>query len=287
MKKILVTGSEGALGGAFIRCLSSREVLVEGTDIRSKDNTADITSIDDITSLINKIRPNIVIHTAAYTDVDGCELDPDKAYRVNGEGTKNVAGACRGLKTFLIYISTDFIFDGTKATPYTEEDEPNPINAYGKSKLMGENFVKEMLDNYLIVRTSWLFGKGGENFVDTIIAKAETEKSIKVVDDQKGSPAYTVDLAEAIMELQLRAYGSKLRTLNITNSGSCSRYNFAKEILRIKRVEGVILEPVRSEEIDCPARRPKMSILDNSRFEKIYGRELSSWKDALQRHINS
>lgn len=280
------------LGQAFMRSLSSRKIMAEGADIQSEANAVDITSIGNTVDLLNRISPDIVIHAAAYTDVDGCELNPDKAYLVNGEGTKNVAEACKGVNAFLIYISTDFVFDGTKKTPYTEEDKPNPINIYGKSKLMGEDFVKEILDNYLIIRTSWLFGKGGKNFVDTIIAKAKTEKKLKVVDDQMGSPTYIVDLADTIVDLQLTTYGSppgggpylQLKTLNITNSGSCSWYEFAKETLKVKGMGEVILEPATSEEIIRPARRPKMSALDNSGFVKVYGRELPSWQDALHRH---
>lgn len=274
------------LGKALMRNLSSREVGLEGSDIRSKDNTADITDFNEMVGLLKRIKPDIVIHAAAYTDVDGCELNPDKAYQVNGEGTRNVAEACRNQKAFLVYLSTDFIFDGTKAGPYIEEDKPNPINIYGQSKLMGENFIKELLDDYLIIRTSWLFGKGGKNFVDTIMEKARIKKVFKVVNDQFGSPTYAVDLAEAITELLLTS-NLQLATLNITNSGSCSRYELAREILRIKGMEEVILEPATSEEISYPARRPKMSVLDNLRFEKIYGRKLASWQDALKRYLTT
>lgn len=284
--KVLVTGSQGMLGQALIRSLSTREVAVEGADIRSKDNAVDISNDKDIMNLITRIKPDIVIHAAAYTDVDGCEDNPEKAHLINGEGAKFVATACNNTNSLLIYISTDFIFDGTKTTPYTEEDKPNPINVYGKSKLAGENFVKDILSTYLIIRTSWLFGEGGRNFVDSIISLAEAGKNLKVVDDQKGSPTYTVDLAEAITELLLTPYTLYLTPLNITNTGSCTWYEFAKEILKAKGIKEVSLNSLTSSELNRPAKRPKMSILDNSKFEKLYGKSLPAWQDALQRYLN-
>jgi len=151
MKKILVIGFKGMLGTALMQAVKAKGLHAIGADVRSKENNIDITNLDSVTSVIKDIRPDVVIHTAAYTDVDGCELNHDKAYLINAEGAKNVATACKDAGAFLVYISTDFIFDGKKRAPYTEDDKPNPINVYGKSKLQGEECVKELLEQYLII----------------------------------------------------------------------------------------------------------------------------------------
>jgi len=284
-RKVLVTGSEGMLGKALMHSLAGHGISAEGVDIKSRANAVDIIDSNAIEQMITKIEPETVIHAAGYTDVDGCELDPDKAYLVNAEGTRNVAQCCEKIGVFLIYISTDFVFDGDKIRPYTEEDMPGPVNIYGKSKLKGEDSIKDVMDNYLIIRTSWLFGSGGKNFVDTIITKSEEGKRLDVVGDQIGSPTYTVDLAEAIVSLQSLVFSLQFKMLNITNSGSCSWYDFAKEILRVKGMEKAPLERISSEELSRPAKRPRMSVLDNSRFKELKGSLLPDWQDALKRYI--
>ena len=286
MKKVLVTGSQGMLGRALMESLSHREVTSYGVDLRDPDHRLDITKKDEVSDLINRLRPDVVIHTAAYTDVDGCERDPDRAYRVNSEGTKNLAAACKSSGVFLVYISTDFVFDGKKTAPYTEEDLPKPVNIYGESKLRGENFVKEILSHYLIIRTSWLFGEGGKNFVDTILANAAIDKKLKVVSDQCGSPTYTVDLAEAITDLALITDTLKICVLNVTNLGSCTWHEFAEEILLAKGIDDVIVFPIISDELDRPAKRPHMSILDDSAFEQTLLEKLPRWQDALRRYLD-
>ncbi len=178
-----------------------------GMDVRSFENAgenffrADISDIKTVELPFFKIKPWLVIHAAAYTDVDGCEKDKEKADLINAQGTKNIAELCRQIKARLIYISTDYVFDGKKDKPYLEADKPNPISEYGRSKLKGEEFVRSILEEFLIVRTSWLFGKNGKNFVDTIAAKAAQEKVLRVVNDQRGSPTYTVDLSDALARL--------------------------------------------------------------------------------------
>ncbi|MFH1868527.1 MAG: dTDP-4-dehydrorhamnose reductase [Candidatus Omnitrophota bacterium] len=291
--KILVTGSEGMLGSAIIRSLESREIHTESADMRDRDNPVDIRKELSLSDFMKKVNPDAVIHTAAFTDVDGCEKDPAKAHAINVEGTKNISLACLEIKCPMLYISTDYIFDGKSESPYKEEDEAIPLNVYGNSKLEGENTVRSMLNSYLIVRTSWLFGEGGRNFVDSIISLAESGKKLKVVDDQKGSPTYTADLGEAIAELLLKAFARNRKTfsishntLNITNSGSCTWYEFAKEILKLKGIKQASISPCISSAIDRPAKRPKMSVLDNSRFIKLYGKPLPSWQDALSRYLN-
>jgi len=287
MKRILIIGSEGMLGSALLSSFKGPDIEVIGTDIRAEKNPLDITKPDSTIDFIKQVRPDVVIHVAAYTDVDGCELNLNDAYLINSEGTKNIANACKQIGAFLIYISTDFVFDGNKAMPYIEDDVPSPISIYGRSKLQGEQRVRQLLERYLIIRTSWLFGESGKNFVDTIIKKAESGEPLRVVDDQRGSPTYAKDLADAIVAILLTAHDVKLTTLHITNSGSCTWYDFAKEIIRGKGMKGVNVEPVSSDQIKRPAKRPKMSILDNTRFIKASGGSLPSWQDALARYLSS
>jgi len=287
MKRILIIGSEGMLGKALLSSFKGPDIEVIGTDIRAEKNPLDITKPDDTTDFIKQIRPDVVIHAAAYTDVDGCELNLNDAYLVNTEGTKNVANACKHAGAFLVYISTDFIFDGTKTMPYIEDDAPSPISIYGRSKLQGEERIRQLLEQYLIIRTSWLFGENGKNFVDTIINKAESGEPLRVVDDQRGSPTYANDLVDGIAGLLLKDFDLNIKILHITNSGSCTWYDFTKEIIRAKGIKGVNLKPVASDAIKRPAKRPKMSILDNTRFIKASGGSLPSWQDALARYLSS
>ena len=283
--KILVIGSEGALGRALIGALKADSVDVVGADILSLDNKVDITKKDEVNTLIESVEPEIVILTAAYTDVDGCEKNIEQAFSVNQKGTENVAISCKKIGAKLVYISTDFIFDGSKKAPYTECDVPNPLNVYASSKLKGEDAIKSTLDRYLIVRTSWIFGKFGKNFVDTIIDKANKEDTLKVVSDQVGSPTYSIDLALAIAELISVEDIFNAKTLNITNRGSCSWYDFAKEIFLLKGIDTVKLLSATTDEISRSAIRPKNSVLDNGNFNKITQKLLPSWQDALKRYL--
>ncbi len=235
---------------------------------------------------IEEANPDIIIHCAACTDVDGCELDPQKAHRLNVIVTSIVAEGCKLTSAHMIYLSTDFVFDGEKKSPYKEKDKPNPINVYGKTKLESEKAVEDELENRLIIRSSWLFGKGGKNFVDAILKKAETEKELKVVEDQVGCPTYAVDLAEAIagiISVQPSADSGQL--LHITNSGSCSWHEFAKEIINQAGVSGAGVVPISSQELNRSAKRPKMSALDTAEFHKLYNRDLPNWQDALGRYL--
>ena len=283
--RILVTGSEGMLGRALLTSLESSNVEVVGTDIKSRKNPLDITKPDVLSGFIKNIAPDVVIHSAAYTDVDACELNLNNTYLINAEGTKSIAKICKDTGAFLIYISTDFIFDGKKASPYKEDDAPSPINIYGRSKLQGEKYVQKLLEKYLIIRTSWLFGGNGRNFVDTIINKAVSGQSLNVVDDQRGSPTYSVDLATAITGLLLTAYDVEIKVIHITNSGSCTWYKFAKEIIRVKGIKGVSIGPIMSDTSKRVANRPKMSVLDNTIYAKISGSSMPSWQDALVRYL--
>jgi dTDP-4-dehydrorhamnose reductase len=280
--KILITGSKGMLGSALVNVLLSK-FEVKGIDIED----CDIINKENTRRIIKNYKPHIVIHTAAYTDVDGCELGPDKAFAINTRGTENVVCAVKEVDAAFLYMSTDYIFDGRKDKPYTETDIPNAINTYGKSKLEGERITQSLLKTYIILRTSWLFGPNGKNFVTTILKKAEENKELKVVNDQFGSPTYTLDLADAIKTLLSARYSllaTNYGTYHITNSGHCSWYEFAKEIVSLKQLNTQIL-PINSTECKRPARRPKMSILDNSKFINSFKLTLRPWQDALKHFL--
>lgn len=252
---------------------------------------ADITDRAGIAAVIAKARPDIVIHCAAWTDVDGCELDPEKAMRVNGRGAANVAAACCRSGAALVYISTDFVFDGRKRRPYLETDRPRPLSVYGKSKLAGEIAVRKALQEHVILRTSWLYGANGKNFVDTIIAKGRTEKLLKVVDDQCGSPTYTKDLALAIRRLIGAFRAGKISRgrygiYHVSNTGKVSWCRYAKTILKFAGVATPVL-PISSEALARPAQRPAMSVLDTKKFAALTKKPMRNWREALKDYIRN
>jgi len=247
----------------------------------------DITDFDKTYRLITKINPEIVIHTAAWTDVDGAEKNISEAYRLNILGTRNIALSCQRFDAAMVYISSDYIFDGEKKEPYIEFDKANPISVYGKSKYYGEVVVQQLLNKYYIIRSSWLFGKYGKNFVKTILNLSETKKQIEVVNDQVGCPTYTNDLSSAIQKLVINKdsmstglYG----IYHITNSESCSWYDFAKQIIKVSKKKCEIL-PVNSEKIKRPAIRPKNSVLNNFIWELNGFEPLRNWKESLSEYL--
>jgi len=274
--KLLVTGSRGMLGRALAKELAYDYQLI-GIDIEN----ADITDENQIKDEIFSIRPDIVIHSAAYTEVDNCEKNKELAFRINAKGTENVSNACKLVNAKLIYISTDFVFDGEKQTPYSETDIPNPLSTYGSSKLEGEKAVQSIIQNHLIIRTAWLFGPNGKNFVDTILRLAQSEPELKIVNDQKGSPTYTLDLAKAINLLtQKKATG----IFHITNSGECTWYEFAKKILELREISKKIT-PITSDQLKRPAKRPAYSVLSKMRFENATTTKIRNWQDALAEYL--
>ncbi|MFH1836946.1 MAG: dTDP-4-dehydrorhamnose reductase [Candidatus Omnitrophota bacterium] len=249
----------------------------------SKFYKVDLANKSAVKDIFDKEKPELVIHTAAWTDVDGCETNPEKAERLNVSITRDLAEIAERSAVKLIYISTDFVFDGEKKTPYTEDDGTAPIGVYGKTKLRGEETVQDMLSRYVILRTSWLYGEGGKNFVDTILNSAVDKKELKVVDDQVGSPTYTKDLAYAIEKL-IEVFDKINRNiLHVSNSGQCSWFEFAKEILKDNNKTEI--KPVTSKELNRPAPRPKFSVLDNTKFEKITEHKMRPWKEALGEYL--
>jgi dTDP-4-dehydrorhamnose reductase len=275
----MVTGAEGMLGREMLARLACEHDVV-GVDI----GDFDITDFAAAEAAISAAAPDLVCHCAAYTDVDGCERDPVRAFRINGLGAWNVSAACSAAGATLIYISTDFVFDGEKSEPYTEYDAPRPLGAYGASKLAGERHVRELVPRHFVVRTAWLYAAHGRNFVLSILRKAKElaasadEPILRVVADQVGSPTLAGDLADAIARhiVDSRLYG----TYHITNSGSCSWAELAAEALRLAG-SGARVEPISSRDWPSPTRRPAYSVLRRLSLE-LQGRDdLRPWQAAL------
>jgi dTDP-4-dehydrorhamnose reductase len=238
----------------------------------------DITDRKRVQQEVEALQPQVLVNAAAYTDVDGCESRKEMAFAVNAEGARNVALACAAIGGRLIHLSTDYVFDGSSQIPYREEDIPNPLNVYGSSKLQGERYIQEILENHLIIRTEWLYGRHGKNFVDTILKLAGQQKELRVVDDQRGSPTFTRDLGFALDRL----VGMEARgILHVTNSGSCTWFEFTRQILHVKGYDHIQVIPISSEELARPARRPASSVMDCRQYEKLTGRKMRPWKEAL------
>jgi len=293
--KILVTGSNGMLGKDLCALLS-RDHKVIGVDIAGDPGEgriptsfyeADITFASDVEGVFKVEKPDIVVHAAAWTDVDGCEKDPARAHKVNVEGTKNVARAAEKASSGILALSTDYVFDGRKGGPYTEKDTPNPLSVYGRTKLDAEDIIRKTSSRYLVVRTSALFGRSGRNFVDTIIDKASGGGGLKVVKDQVTSPTYTLDLASAIKLVIEKGSYVKEGVLNICNSGICSWYEFALEILRVSGIKDAEVAPITSRELARPAERPAYSVLDNGKFYALSKTELRPWEKALKEYVGT
>ena len=278
------------LGKALVGAIHELPLQVIPTDLPDLDITQSKAS-----EKIIGLNPTLVIHLAAYTDVDGAELNPDRAWKVNSMGTKNVALACQKLEIPILYISTDYIFDGEKSTPYVEWDSPNPISIYGATKLEGELWIKGLLDKYWILRTSGLYGRGGKSFVSAILENARKNHEIKVVSDQICSPTYANDLVSAILQLTIHdsrftIHDSQLDfgVYHITNSEWTSWYEFAQAIIvGVQNFEPLRCNvlPMTSSELDRPAKRPRNSRLCNFMWERTSGKPLRNWKEALNEYL--
>jgi dTDP-4-dehydrorhamnose reductase len=269
MKKVLITGAGGQLGST----LAVQSVLYDVFSFNKKQ--LNVVNKQEVFQVFKAIKPHFVIHTAAYTNVDESEVNKRIAFEVNCDGTENIALACKKWDSVMIYMSTDYVFDGKKKEPYTEEDVPNPVNWYGLTKLIGEETVKVLLDKYFILRTSWLYGPSGKNFVKTILEMAETSLEIKVVNDQMGCPTYVKDLCKVIFQLiEVNGYG----IYHASNVGVCSWYDFANSILKMSGNKETFLLPISSEELNRLAIRPHNSALQNTK--SVY--TMPEWKEALE-----
>jgi len=271
--RVLVTGAKGQLGVELLDVLGHSHDVV-WLDLPDWDVT-----MPEATRAIIDIHPEWVVHAAALTDVDSCERDPTRAQRVNAEGTRRVAEGCRAVGAGIVYLSTDYVFDGRKGSPYLETDPPAPLSAYGRSKLAGEEIVRAVVPRWTIVRTAWLFGRSGKNFVKTIIEKAAAGGALRVVDDQIGSPTYATDLADAIRELLRHGHTG---FFHITNSGVCSWYEFARAILKHSGFPESLVSPMTTAELARPAPRPAFSVLGNTAWTTVGFPPLRPWPAALE-----
>ncbi len=265
------------LGTELVR-LFQREFDVTEADLGEFDIRDSVVT----DAFVAGVTPDIVINCAAYTDVDGAESDPEEAFAVNATGAENIAAAAERVGARVVHVSTDYVFDGTGDRPYEETDEPGPVCVYGRSKLAGELGVARASQDALIVRTAWLYGHAGPNFIETMLTLASSGRHLKVVEDQVGAPTNVRDLARAILELiAVGATG----VVNATNRGSCSWFEFAREILDQAGYRDMPVEPVTSEQFPRPAPRPGYSVLSLARLVSLTGKEPRSWQDALTEYL--
>ena len=266
------------LGTDLMALLSAQHQTV-GVDLEEMD----ITRRQDVLKSLSSLSPDVVINAAAYTDVDGSETNEALAFRVNADGPENIALACREQGAHFIHVSTDYVFDGRKQEAYEVDDRPNPVGVYGRSKWEGEQRIEAAAPSFCIVRTAWLYGKAGRNFVKAILHQAAEKNLLKVVSDQKGSPTYTMDLAGALAEIAARRLGG---VYHVTNKGACTWLEFAVKILALSGKQAVSVEPISTEELGRPAPRPANSVLNCSAYEADAGQSLRSWEEALKDYLS-
>jgi dTDP-4-dehydrorhamnose reductase len=281
--KILITGAKGQLGKKIISVFKGKhELILTGTD------NMDVTDISIVKKIIKDNKPDYIIHAAAYTQVDKAEEDVENCRKINSLGTKNVATAAKECAAKIIYISTDFVFDGRKNAPYLETDETNPLSVYGATKLEGEKFIQEICDKYFIIRVSWLFGELpegglGTNFVEAMLKLAGEKELLNVVNDQVGSPTYTGDLVDVISKIieMNPQYG----IYHFSGTGECSWYDFAREIFAQTGTK-INLLPIASEQYPQKVKRPPYSYLDKAKIEKALKIKARPWQEMLAGYLS-
>ncbi len=272
---IVVAGARGMLGRELLGLLGEKARGLARAEM-------DITSLDSVRKVIVSLRPAIVVNTIAYTNVDGCESNRELAFRVNGDGVKNLAAVTADIGAKLVHISSDYVFDGSKESPYLEDDPVNPLSVYGESKLAGEENAR-LNPDHIIIRTQWLYGRHGNNFVETMLRLAGEKEELGVVDDQIGSPTWTFDLSLAIRALIDNGCRG---TYHAVNSGSCTWFEFAGSIFA---ENGIIirLKPITSAELGRPARRPLYSVMDCGKLLRDTGMKLDEWRVALHKYLET
>lgn len=276
--KVLVTGTKGQLGYDVVNELEKRGHTAVAVDIEEMD----ITDAVSVERVITEAEVEAVIHCAAYTAVDVAEDNVEICRRVNAEGTENIAKVCKKRDLKMIYISTDYVFDGEGERPWEPDDERHPLNVYGQTKYEGELAVEKYLEKYFIVRIAWVFGVNGKNFIKTMLKLSETHEELNVVDDQVGSPTYTYDLAVLLVDM---VESDKYGRYHATNEGLCTWYEFAKEIFRQAGVE-VKVNPVTSDMFPAKAKRPKNSRMSKDKLDANGFHRLPTWQDALERYLS-
>lgn len=281
--KIVVTGANGMLG-IDLSALLRIDCDVLGIDIHN----CNILHYDKLQDVVLAYQPDMIIHTAAYTNVDKAETDQETVKQLNVTGTQHVATVARACRAKMVYISTDYVFDGKKGAAYTENDHANPLGIYGQTKLMGEQQVQQILthngrQDFLIVRTAWLYGRHGKNFVSAILHLAEQQQRLRVVNDQTSSPTYTKDLARGIRTLLNHSVSG---IVHVTNGGQCTWYDFARAILTHQHLTDIELEAITTEELQRLAPRPKFTVLDTSKFTTLTGQHIRHWQEGLHAYFD-
>ena len=278
---VLVTGSSGQLGQS-LQFIAPNYPQIDFVFCDSK--TLDITNLENCETIFSNYKPDFCINAAAYTAVDKAESEPKKAFAINVTGAKNLAEVSKKFDTILLHISTDFVFDGNKKTPYLEQDLPNPTGVYGQTKLDGEKAIQQVWEKHFIIRTSWVYSQFGNNFMKTMLRLASERDTISVVNDQIGTPTNAVDLAEALIKI-VTEY-SKLNTehfygiYNFSNEGQCSWYDFAKKIFEINNIS-INLLPIQTTSFPTPAKRPSFSVLDKRKIKTAFGIEINNWAQSI------
>jgi dTDP-4-dehydrorhamnose reductase len=276
--RVLVTGAAGMLGAEVLPLLGA-DCDVVAADL----DEFDLRDAEAVSAFVTRAAPQVVVNCAAYTNVDAAESDPASAFAVNADGAGNVAAAAAAAGARMVHMSTDYVFDGTSSRPYSEEDRPCPLGVYGRSKLEGERRVLAAARDCLIVRTAWLYGHSGANFVEKMLELAAAGGPLRVVDDQVGAPTNARDLAGSIRELiAVGAAG----VVNATNAGSCSWYEFACEIVQGAGLGDVAVEPVKSSEFPRPAPRPAYSVLSLDRLMSLTGASPRHWREGLADYLS-
>lgn len=275
--KVLVTGAGGMLAADLVPVLRAamHDVVACGRD------RLDVVDAQQVRAVLLAERPQVVVHCAAYTNVDGAEADPQAAFAVNRDGARHVAEACKAVGAAMVYVSTDYVFDGRGSMPYRVDDPPNPLGVYGRSKLEGELAVRKALPEHFVVRTSWLYGHGGKNFVDTMRKLGREKPELAVVDDQIGSPTWTRDLAEAIGDL---IETTRFGVYHATGTGTCSWYGLTRKIMELEGLKTPV-RPITTAELGRPAPRPLYSVLDCSRLEDAGVEPMPRWEDSVARYM--
>lgn len=281
---VLVTGSSGQLGQS-LQFIAPSYPQIDFVFCDSK--TLDITNFENCNQVFDKYKPNFCINAAAYTAVDKAESEPEKAFAINVTGAKNLAEVSKKFDTVLLHVSTDFVFDGNKKTPYLEQDLPNPTGVYGQTKLDGEKAIQQVLEKHFIIRTSWVYSQFGNNFMKTMLRLASERDTISVVNDQIGSPTNAVDLAEILVKIILTD-NQQLTTdnfgiYNFSNEGQCSWYDFAKKIFEINNIS-INLLPIPTSSFPTPVKRPSFSVLDKTKIKRVFGIEINNWEISIEKY---
>jgi len=279
--KVLVTGANGQLGKTIKELYASNEDKIHFTFATKKD--LDISIISEIEEFFKTNDFDYCINCAAYTNVEQAELNPDLAFKINAEAVKNLASTCKKTNTVLIHISTDYVFDGEKQTPYLESDITNPINEYGKSKRLGEQYIQEILQKHFIIRTSWLYSEYGKNFMRTMLRLSKEKSELNVVSDQIGTPTYAKDLARVIFVI-INSKSIQFGIYNYSNEGIANWYDFAKTIFEFSNIK-IKLNPIKTETYPTLAMRPKHCVLDKSKIAINFNIKIPFWRNSLQKAI--